>query len=152
MPSIAEAIIKGKGLAVSDGSFDPKISTTNGSSGFLLAATKEEKEDRLKGVNWVPGSALDQSAYRSELTGIVGILATTAIIVKQFGIVTGEITIALDGESALDEACGEWPLAIDQASYDLLQEIRNRVRELPIDVKWRWVEGHPQPRLVDTTE
>ena len=42
---------------------------------------------------------------------------------KHFGIVTGGITIALDGESALDEACGEWPLAIDRASYDLLQEI-----------------------------
>ena len=63
----------------------------------------------------------------------------TAIIVKHFGIVTGGITIVLDGESTLDEACGEWPLAIDQTSYDLLQEIRNRVRELPIDVKWRWV-------------
>jgi len=33
-------------------------------------------------------------------TRIVGILATTAIIVRQFGIVTGGITIALDGESA----------------------------------------------------
>ena len=115
--AIAEVIIKGKGLTVSDGNFDPELSTTNGTSGFLLAATKEEKEDRLKDVNWVTGSPLDQSAYRSELTGIVGILATTSIIVKQFGIVTGGITIALDGESAFDEACGECPLSIDQASY-----------------------------------
>lgn len=67
---------------------------------------------------------------------------------KQFGIVTGGITIALDGESALDEACGEWPLSIEQASYDLLQEIRNRVRELPIDVKWRWIEGHQKEKGV----
>ena len=144
--AIAEAIIKGNGLAVSDGSFDPDISTTNETSGFQLAATKDDKEDRLNGVNWVPGSPIDQSAYRSELTGIAGILATTEIIVKHFGIVTGGITIALDGESALDEACGEWPLSIDQASYDLLQEIRNRVSELPIDVKWRWVEGHQKER------
>jgi len=54
----------------------------------------------------------------------------------------------LDGESALDEACGDWPLAIDQASYDLLQEIRNRVWALPIDVKCRWVEGHQKEKGV----
>ena len=56
---------------------------------------------------------------------------------KQFGIVTRGITIALDGESTLDEACGDWSLAIDQASYDLLQEIQNRVKAIPIEVKWR---------------
>jgi len=150
--AIAEAIIKGNGLAVSDGSFDPDISTTNGTSGFQLAATKDEKEDRLKGVNWVLSSPIDQSAYRSELTGIVGILATTAIIVQHYGIVTGGMTIALDGESALDEACGEWPLSIDQASYDLLQEIRNRVRELPIDVKWKWVEGHQKEKGIQNLD
>ena len=61
-------------------------------------------------------------------------------IVKQFGILTGGITIALDGESALDEACGDWHPTIDQASCDLLQEIQNRVKALPIEVKWRWVE------------
>ena len=107
----------------------PEYDLKNGTSGFQLAATKEETEDRLKAVNWVPGSPIDQSAYRSELTGIVGILATTAIIVQHFGIVTGGITIALDVESALDEASGEWSLTIDQASYNLLQEIRNRVRD-----------------------
>ena len=69
--AIAEAIIRGEGSAVSDSNYDPKISTTNGSSSFHLAATKKEVEDRLKGVNWVPGSPIDQSAYQS---GIVGIL------------------------------------------------------------------------------
>ena len=63
-------------------------------------------------------------------------------IVKQFGILTGGITIALDGESALDEACGDWHPTIDQASCDLLQEIQNCVKALPIEVKWRWVEGY----------
>lgn len=62
----------------------------------------EEKEDQMKGVNWVPGIATVQSAYRSELSGIVGILVTVAIIVKQFGTVGGGMTIASDEESALD--------------------------------------------------
>ena len=38
--AIAEAIIRGEDSAVSDGSYDPKISTTNGTSGFQLAATR----------------------------------------------------------------------------------------------------------------
>ena len=40
-------------------------------------------------------------------------LSTVAILVKHFHITSGAITIALDGESALDEASGDWPLQID---------------------------------------
>lgn len=65
--AITEAIIRGEGLAVSDGSYDPDIYTSVGTSGFVLAASKEENEDRLKGMNWVPDTATDQSAYRNEL-------------------------------------------------------------------------------------
>ena len=53
-------------------------------------------------------------------------LATVAILVKQFSIASGAFTIALDGESALEEASGNWPLQIDQPCFDYLQEIRNR--------------------------
>jgi len=37
------------------------------------------------------------------------------------------MTIDFDGESVLDEASGDWPLKIDQASFDLLQEICNQI-------------------------
>ena len=52
------------------------------------------------------------------------------------------MTIDFDGESVLDEASGDWPLKIDQASFDLLQEICNQIQFLSVDIKWRWVEGH----------
>ena len=57
----------------------------------------------------------DQSTHRSELTGVIGILAMVAVLVKHYNITSGSITIALDGESVLGEAKGDWPLQIDHA-------------------------------------
>ena len=96
----------------------------------------------MDGSNYVNGIAEDQSPYRSELAGVIGILVTVDIIVKQNNITTGSITIALDGESALLQAKGDWPLRIDQPNFDYLQEICYRVAALPIEVKWQWVKGH----------
>jgi hypothetical protein len=73
--------------------------------------------------NWVPGLPTDQLAYRSELAGIVGILSAVAVIIQQYKITAGSITIALDGESALDQASAETPLKINQAYFDILQDI-----------------------------
>jgi hypothetical protein len=65
-----------------------------------------------------------------------------AVITQQYDISAGSITIALDGESALDQASAETPLKIDQADFNILQDIRERLHILPIKVKWKWVEGH----------
>ena len=107
---------------------------------------RRKGEERLSGVNWVPGSGEDQSAYRSELAGAVGILASTAILIKHYKITKGCLTIAFDGQSALNEAAGEWPFSIDQPCFDLLQEIWNRVQSLPIDITWKRVEGHQKEK------
>jgi hypothetical protein len=98
--------------------------------------------DPLDGDNWVPGTPTDQSAYRSELAGIAGILSVVAIIIQHYDITNGSITIALDGYSALDQSAAETPLRIDQPDFDILQDIRARLHTLPIEVIWKWVEGH----------
>ena len=98
--------------------------------------------DGLEAVNWVPGTVIDQSAYHSELAGVCGILACLSILVQRFDIETGGITIALDGESALIQAKGNWPLCISQPCFDTLQDIRTRIDLLPIKITWKWVEGH----------
>jgi hypothetical protein len=103
-----------------------------------------DKHDRdpLDGDNWVPGSPTDQWAYRSELAGIAGILLAVAVIIQQYDITKGSITIALDGELALDQDSAETPLKINQADFDILQEIQEQLNILPIKVEWKWVEGH----------
>jgi hypothetical protein len=98
--------------------------------------------DPLDGDNWVPGTPTDQSAYRSELAGMAGILSVVAIIIHNYDITKGSITIALDGYSALDQSAVETPLKIDQPDFDILQDIRARLHTLPIEVIWKWVEGH----------
>jgi hypothetical protein len=104
-------------------------------------ADKHDK-DPLDTDNWVPGLPTDQTAYRSGLTGIAGTLSTVVVIIKHYNITNGSITIALDGYSALDQASAESPLKIDQLDFGILQVIQERLHNLPIEVEWKWVEGH----------
>jgi hypothetical protein len=122
--AIATAITNGSANAISDGSYDPI--THKGTSSFIIVSGKTDK-DPLEGDNWVPGIPKDQSAYRSELAGVGGILASTAIIIQKYNITSGAITIALDEESALDQAESEKPLRISQPDFNLLQDIRARI-------------------------
>jgi hypothetical protein len=132
--AISIAVAKGTARAISDGSYDPL--THKGTSSLTIVADKHDK-DPLDGDNWVTGLPTDQSAYQSELAGIVGILSAVAVIIQQYDITKGSITIALDGESALDQASAETPLKIDQADFDILQDIREQLHILPIKVKWK---------------
>ena len=130
---------------MSDGSFNPTLQRA--SSSFIIALAENSNIDiLLSGSNFVPGLPEDQSAYRSELAGILGVLYSVEILVTHFHTTSGSITIALDGESALDEARGDWPLQIHQPHFDLLQVIRVLVKRLPITVKWKWVRGHQREK------
>ena len=73
-----------------------------------------------KGCNWVPGLKDEQSAYRSELAGISGLLASLKIIVKKFKIDSGTIEIGLDGESAFRQADDAYCLTIHPPSFDII--------------------------------
>ena len=141
--AIAEAIANGKAKAISDGSFRPI--EKKGTSGFIITSGKTT-ENSYQGCNWVPGLENEQSAYRSELAGISGLLASLKIIVKKFKITSGSIEIGLDGESAKDQAEDDYFLKIQQSSFDVILDIRRRVKELPINIKWRWIKGHAREK------
>jgi len=113
----------------------------SGTSALNISAS-DENADGLEAVNWVPGTVIDQSAYRSELAGVCGILACLSIIVQRFDIEASGITIALDGESSLNQSKGDWPLSTSQPCFDMLQDIRTRIDLLPIKITWKWVEGY----------
>ena len=87
-------------------------------------------------------SKADQGSYQSELGGVIAVLIAVNIIVQFFGITSGKITIKLDNEAAVDQAGGDWPLNVRQECFDYLQEIRNRIKLLPIVVDIGWVKGH----------
>ena len=142
--AVAQAIFAGIGSAVSDGSYDD--SRQAGSLAFIIAPSKEKSTECLGGTNFVTGLPEEQSSYRSELAGVLGVLTSVKALVKFYKIQNGLITIALDGESAIYQSDSEWPLSIDQSSFDYIQVIRNIIKELLITVKFHWVEGHQKEK------
>ena len=96
--NIAAAIRQGTAVAVSDGSFKNEA----GTAAFVLEGNN--KRHRIEGVAEVPGQPSDQSAYRSELTGIFGIAVMITTICKIHNITEGSIEVGCNGLSALRQA------------------------------------------------
>jgi hypothetical protein len=51
------------------------------------------------------------------------------------------LSIHIDNQ-ALKAAAGVWPLNPERPDYDLITDIRAKIRQLPITIHWQWVEGH----------
>ena len=138
--SIAAGIRNGSARAVSDGSYKDGYGTAAG-----CVSTGPEDDDMLYFVTSVPGVMDDQNSYRSELAGVLGVMYILEALCSTFHIQSGTITVALDGKEALNQASysnSDSPLQAGQACFDLLQPIRRLRDQLPILIKWQWVEGH----------
>ena len=94
---------------------------------------QRDKQHWVKGWNWVTGPPSSQSAYRSELAGVIASLTMLDIIVRQNNITEGEVTIALDGLTAMQQAGGDWPLSLNQECFDNLQIIRAWIKLSPLN-------------------
>jgi ribonuclease HI len=139
---LAAAVQAGTAVAASDGSFDDKIKI--GTAAFQIAPsiTSVEEKDSYCGATQVPGAPSDQSAYRSELAGVLAILIILQALCDAHGISEGSITLSLDSQSALAEAEGSWKLKPRQSDFDILLDIRERTKRLPIKVQYKWIKGH----------
>jgi ribonuclease HI len=139
---IAQAIRNGIAVAASDGSFDE--ATGIATSGYQLcsATTELQFDNSITGANQSPGEAEDQSSYRSELAGILGVLVMVQSLCTLYEIQEGAIEVALDNKSAAEQSAGDWLLRPRQRDYDMLLDIRSRLQALPIQVNFRWVKGH----------
>ena len=79
--------------------------------------------------------------------GIIGSLTVTAAVCTAHDIGSGKIKIWLDGQQAMINSAGSWPLSPTQPDFDLLKEIRLRAQQLPIEVTFGWVEGHQDKEI-----
>jgi hypothetical protein len=121
--------------AVSDGSFKDKF----GTAAWMVYVNNN---CIITGRCVAPGGPDDQSAYRSELTGIYGIVSTIRYLQRAFN-VSGKITVGCDGLSALRQAenlCDFINPNIPH--YDLIMAIRTVIAQT--EWKWSWlhVKGH----------
>ena len=137
--ALATAIRNGTAIAVSDGSYKDG----RGTAAFILEISDQfQAAGRIVGVNVIPGETEDQSSYRSELGGVSGIVETARILCNIHDINSGAIEVGLDGEQAMKNVFGDWPLYPTQADYDLLKDLREKIRQSPLKWTGRWVEGH----------
>ncbi len=83
--AIAQALIQGTAIAVSDGSFKNQ----QGTSAFVIDG--KSAVGRLVGVNVIPGDADSQSPHRSELGGVAGILEALHGTCEAHGVTEGRI-------------------------------------------------------------
>ena len=97
--SLAEGIRKGTASVVSDGSFEANaaIGPVGTSAVIIAPSTTCESKHWAKGEDWVTGCGEAQSAYRSELAGVIAGLTIVDIVVRDHNITEGAVTFALDG-------------------------------------------------------
>ncbi len=133
---IATALKQGRAVAVSDGSFKDG----QGAAPFVIEGSTSK--GRIVGVNVIPGEEDSQSPCRSELGGVAGILESLHCACVVHNVASGHVEVGLDGEQAMKEAFGDWPLDPGRPDYDMLQHIRGMIRDSPLTFASRWIEGH----------
>ncbi len=134
---IAEALRAGTAIAVSDGSFQK----AHGTASWVLEG--EDQHNHIQGDNVVPGDDEDHSAYRSELSGLYGIVITVHAICQYHHIDQGSITVGCDGESALLKCFStQQQISPRTDHFDLIVAIRQLMEATPVEWKPRHIPSH----------
>jgi hypothetical protein len=110
-----------------------------GTSAFTVVVNDDIS---ILGLNVVPGHLDDQSAYRSELADLFGIVMLVNLLSEWAGILEGAIEVGCDSLSTLNKAFDTWPLDPDDPYFDMLNSLRAMIAERPITWTTRHVDGH----------
>jgi len=133
---IKDVLKKYKAIAVSNGSFK---------QGWGVAAWTIEggdKDGRLVGIGFTPGTNSNQSAFQSELGGIYGVVLTLKYLMARWEPKPMSIIIACNDKSAVDQLNSTKPIQASEAHYDLLSAIQTMRKYLPMTSRLIHVKGH----------
>ena len=134
--TIADAIRRGIAVGVSDGSFKDSF----GTSCWIIQ--EETQVGEIKCPCVVPGQGSAQSAYRSELAGMYGMITMINALCAFHNISEG------DGLQALRHVDQRGDITNPRmAQFDLLSATRNSLRLCPIKVIMRHEKGHQDDDL-----
>jgi hypothetical protein len=121
--------------AVSDGSFK----ASHGTAAWMAVISSV---CIIYGLSVSPGEASDQSAYRSELTGLYGIAMTIRHLERKFSF-RGKVIIGCDGLSALTRASFDCDFTNpNEPQFDLITAIRQIRQESLCQWCWKHIKGH----------
>ena len=138
---LLEAMEHGKLRVVSDGSYKQQVGT----------AAVQLRTRRGGHIIWIkcraPGRREAQSAYRSELIGLLaGILVSSWLRLRLQSKTKPRVRVACDGIAALRQAFSTWPLSPTSPHFDLLSSIREALRVSNISWAEQHVGGHADRR------
>ena len=135
---IIKSIQDGTACAISDGSFKG----SRGAAGFTITCPRTAAA--YTGKHTVQGPSTANSAYRSELSGLLGILTLVDLLCVHDDIQSGGVTIACDGLSALQQAFYEGPAVVTRPDFDLLHTLRHHLHSSQLKWTSRHVSGHQE--------
>ena len=140
MTAIKQDILDGKAIVVSDGSYDPD--TGRGASSSII--TNESTCDTIQVTSIVPGDTSIQSAYRSEVTGILASLQLLWELCQTYDIKQGTCTVVCDGKGALDKIFAASPQTVKPTwkQADLISACVKLIDMIPIQLIPLHVKGH----------
>ena len=126
-------IQQGQGQAIRDGSYK----TGRSSSAYKSMNTKA-----VKGYNIIPGRSDDQSSYRGELGGILGIVVMAKAVCRKHSVNTGSLEIGCDNIGALKAISGGRTPNCRWNSYDIISAIKHEMETSNITWTFKHVTGH----------
>jgi len=134
---LKEAVQTGEAIAVCDGFYQDSYGTA---SWVIEGVTPGI---RAQGCVLSPGGAKIQSAYRSELSGILAIMIVAQLLCDYYHIWEGSIELGCDGLAALNKTFTMvYLIDTDESNQDLLMVIRTLWNRSPLPWKIRHVKGH----------
>ena len=137
--TIAEAIRLGTAVAVSDGSFKNEL----GSAALVIEGS--DSQHRILAGHLTPGPLSAQSSFRSELSGLYGIVLMVNTICRFYDITEGQVSCACDGEQAITQAFANpqyYHAQTVNSDFDLLSAIHTLLQDSPVKWQHRHVKGH----------
>ena len=150
-PTNLQALLDGirnhTAVCVTDGSYKNDL----GTAAFILLANLQDRDDPFTCVNCTPGLPTDMDAYRAELGGIYGSIATINMLATAFNIQDGSIILGCDCLSAIQNILRQNNPPPKTASYDLLTAIRALLSDSPITWSFRHVAGHQDDHMAYTS-
>ena len=131
-------------IGVCDGSFFAP--TSIGSASWIFKISNSN--DNFTGNNITPGSINHQSAYRSELSGVIGIIQHLTRLSTKYKITNGKMTLKCDclGVIKTINRLHQFP-STRSKHFDLLSILFLSLQQCPFIIKFEHVKGHQDDSL-----
>ena len=149
LDTILSALISGTLVGISDGSY----SRTHGLGSAQWAMVDETTGMTITGGGLVPGNVSDQSSYRSEAAGLLGLMIVLSSLNTLAPDHSSPITIACDGESALLKSLDflRDKFSSSHKTADIISRIMDIKANIPRQINTQHVRGHQDDHLLQLT-